>query len=191
MTSQIIFNQKISAEEETGRKRRLHRCAFTGHRPEKLEKPESVVKAELRREIIGGVHDGFSVFISGMARGVAIWAAELVLDLQKEFRDIKLICAILYAGFELRWSEEWQARYRTILSHADYVRTLRPCYAASAFRERNMWMVRHSARLIAVYNGTPGGTRNTILYAKEEGIDIKVVELGEYRQTKNEKVHYL
>ena len=119
MSSHTIYDHKISAEEETERKRRLHRCAFTGHRPEKLQKPESVVKAELRHEIIGAVHDGFSVFISGMARGVDIWAAELVLDLKKEFRDIKLICAIPYAGFELRWSEEWQARYRTILSHAD------------------------------------------------------------------------
>lgn len=27
-------------------------------------------------------------------------------------------------------------------------------------------MVRHAARVIAVYNGAPGGTRNTIAYAK-------------------------
>ena len=31
--------------------KRLHRCCFTGHRPEKLSLPESEVKAELEKEI--------------------------------------------------------------------------------------------------------------------------------------------
>lgn len=40
------------------------------------------------------------MFITGMARGVDIWAAEIVLKLRKEHGDIKLICASPYEGFE-------------------------------------------------------------------------------------------
>ena len=36
----------------------------------------------------------------------------------------------------------------------------------------NEWMVNHSARVIAVYNGEAGGTRNTIVYANKHGVDV-------------------
>lgn len=51
---------------------RIHRCCFTGHRPEKLHDPESVIIAGLEREIRAAIEDGFQTFISGMARGVDI-----------------------------------------------------------------------------------------------------------------------
>ena len=54
----------------TEAEKRRHRCCFTGHRPEKLQVPESVVMAALEKEIRQAIADGFSVFISGMARGV-------------------------------------------------------------------------------------------------------------------------
>jgi len=37
-------------------------------------------------------------------------------------------------------------------------------------------MVDHSARLIAVFNGEPGGTRNTIAYAKMTGVMVVNVD---------------
>lgn len=49
---------------------RLHRCCFTGHRPEKLQRPEKEVRVDLECEIRKAVTDGLDVFITGMARGV-------------------------------------------------------------------------------------------------------------------------
>ena len=49
---------------------RLHRCCFTGHRPEKLRRPEKEVRVDLECEIRKAVLDGLNVFITGMARGV-------------------------------------------------------------------------------------------------------------------------
>ena len=49
----------------------LHRCCFTGHRPEKLHMPESAVISGLEREIRKAIDDGFTVFISGMARAAS------------------------------------------------------------------------------------------------------------------------
>lgn len=33
-------------------------------------------------------------------------------------------------------------------------------------------MVSHSGLVIAAYTGEPGGTRNTILYAKRQGVQV-------------------
>ena len=155
----------------TESEKRMHRVCFTGHRPEKLLTPESVVKENLEREIKQAVTDGLNVFISGMARGVDIWAAEIVLKLRKKDPSIKLICASPFDGFEKSWNADWQKRYNTIMKEADLVRFICPGYSRACFQIRNEWMVDHSARVIAVFNGEKGGTKNTIDYAEKKGVN--------------------
>ena len=153
---------------------RQHRCCFTGHRPEKLGMPETEVVKGLKKEIRTAIADGFQTFISGMARGVDLWAAEIVLALRDEGAAIRLICASPYKGFESRWSWEWRERYRKVMEQADLVRFICPGYSRDCFQRRNEWMVDHSARVIAVYNGGPGGTRNTVEYAKRCGVAVVI-----------------
>ena len=101
---------------------RMHRVCFTGHRPEKLTCPDRAIKKDLEKEIRQAVADGLNVFITGMARGVDIWAAQIVLMLRDEGYDVKLMCACPYEGFERGWSQEWQKAYREILVAADFVK---------------------------------------------------------------------
>ena len=63
---------------------KLHRVCFTGHRPEKLRRDAEHIKSDLEREIRQASADGAKVYISGMARGVDIWAAQIVLKLRDE-----------------------------------------------------------------------------------------------------------
>lgn len=155
---------------------RLHRCCFTGHRPEKLNTSEKEVKAALRKQIDQAVHDGFTVFITGMARGVDLWAAEIVLDLRKRNKEIRLICAIPHDGFEARWSPSWQELYRYVLAEADLTRVISKGYHTGVYQVRNEWMVNHSTRVIAVFNGQPSGTKNTIDYAYRQGVPVVLLE---------------
>ena len=60
--------------------KRRKRCCFTGHRPEKLKCDEATIKSALSCGIDAAIQDGYRTFISGMTRGVDIWAAELVLE---------------------------------------------------------------------------------------------------------------
>ena len=133
--------------------------------------------AALEKEIRQAIADGFSVFISGMARGVDIWAAEIVLRLRDAGEAIRLICACPYQGFERGWKQSWQDRYKAILSTADLVRYICPGYSRSCFQQRNKWMVDHAARVIAVWNGQPSGTKNTIDYARRVGVLVTQPEL--------------
>lgn len=150
--------------------KRLHRACFTGHRPEKLNQPEGVVVKALTNAIYEAIADGKNVFISGVARGVDIWAAEIVLRLRNEGENVKLICASPYEGFERGWSTDWQQRYNAVLRDANLVRYICPEYSKACFQIRNKWIVNHSSLVIAVFNGEPGGTKNTIDYAIRKGI---------------------
>lgn len=162
----------VLSEEE----KRMHRCCFTGHRPEKLSRSEIEIKAALREEIKQAIQDGLTVFITGMARGVDLWAAEIVLDLRKRNQEVKLICAIPHEGFEARWSANWKQLYHHVLDNADLVRVITSGYHTGVYQIRNEWMVNHSARVIAVFNGQPSGTKNTIDCAKNQGIPVRIIE---------------
>lgn len=159
---------QVSTEVEM----RLHRCCFTGHRPEKLQRTEKEIWIDLEQEIHNAIRDGLNVFISGMARGTDIAAAEIVLQLREEGYPVRLICASPYPGFENNWSRTWQTRYGAVIAKADLVRYIRPQYSKGCFQIRNEWLVNHSARVIAVFNGQPSGTKNTIDYALRQGIPV-------------------
>lgn len=160
----------------TEQEMRKHRACFTGHRPEKLTQTESEIIAGLERGIRKSIADGYTTYISGMARGVDIWAAEIVLRLRAEGLPIKLIAASPFDGFEKSWSADWQKRYQAVLQAADLVKYICPGYSRACFQIRNEWMVDHSARVIAVFNGEKGGTKNTIDYAVKHNIQIAAVE---------------
>lgn len=151
---------------------RMRRVCFTGHRPEKLNKSEAEIVASLEREIRAAITDGFQTFISGMARGVDIWAAEVVLRLRDYGAPIHLIAASPYQGFERAWSPAWQSRYASVLAGADIVRFISPQYDRGCFQRRNEWMVDHAGRVIAVFNGEKGGTKNTIDYATRQNVPV-------------------
>ena len=156
----------------TEQEKKQHRCCFTGHRPEKLSWPEKEVIAWLEAEILKAIDDGLITFISGMARGVDIWAAEIVLRLRDEGKPVHLICASPFEGFELSWPDDWKRRYNDVMRRADIVKFVCSGYSRGCFQIRNEWMVDRSARVIAVYNGEAGGTRNTITYANKAGICV-------------------
>lgn len=69
--------------------KRQNRCCFTGHRPEKLHCSEIEVKTMLAKEIATALKQGKRTFISGMARGSDIFAAELVLEYHAQYASLK------------------------------------------------------------------------------------------------------
>lgn len=159
----------------TEAEKRTRRVCFTGHRPEKLTRPERQVKADLEQAIKKAIDDGHNVFISGMAPGVDIWAAEIVLRLRDKGADIKLICASPFEGFEKRWPD-WAGRYTDIMASADLTRFICKGNVRGVHQIRNVWMVDHSARVIAVFNGEKSGTKNTIDYANRVGVEIEYIQ---------------
>lgn len=150
-------------------------CCFTGHRPEKLQKSVHSIRAALQSEIEFALSDGYTIFLTGMSRGVDLWAAELVLRYRSIY-PIKLFCAIPFYGFAENWSSNWQAQYRQVLSRADGHRYFSPSFSYASYHERNRWMVDHSSRVIGVYHSGKGGTFQTLLYAKKQNRTLRILQ---------------
>ena len=156
---------------------------FTGHRPKGYSfgfdeqhidciRLKKYLSDEIRRKIA----DGADTFISGMALGADMWAAEAVLDLKKEFPHIKLIAAIPYPEQSKGWSEKYALRYNAILSKCDEKVIISPHYHSSCMHLRNRYMVDHSDVLIAIFDDSKkGGTASTLNYAKKKGMEITVL----------------
>ena len=159
----------------TKAEKRTRRVCFTGHRPEKLTRSERQVIADLEEAIENAIADGFNVFISGLAPGVDIWAAEIVLRLRDKGADIKLICASHFEDFEKRWPN-LSGRYNDIMTHADLTHFICQGNVRGVHQIRNVWMMDHSARVIAVFNGEKSGTKNTIDYAERKSIPVVYIK---------------
>ena len=162
----------MTANKIDEHKQKNHTCCFTGHRPQKLHLPENEVRSLLKKAIQQAISDGFTIFISGVALGVDLWAAEIVLDEKTKNQDIQLWCASPYKGFELRWRESEQNSYNKIMETADYVKYVCKRYVPSCFQTRNIYMVDRSCRVIAAFNGEKGGTKNTIDYALKKDVEV-------------------
>ncbi len=147
-------------------------CCFTGHRPEKLSMPESQIRLLLEDAVKTAVSEGFYRFISGMARGIDIWAAEEVLKLKEKHKKIELICVPPYDGFEKGREEKEKEQYEEILAKADQIEYVCKHYSRQCFQMRNVYMVDNSSRVIAAFNKEKGGTKNTIQYAERKGVEV-------------------
>jgi hypothetical protein len=54
--------------------------------------------------------------------------------------------------------------------------TIRPYLEEQLADKIREWMVDHSAKVIAIYNGTAGGTKKTIDYAEHHGVKVDIHE---------------
>jgi uncharacterized phage-like protein YoqJ len=120
---------------------RLHRCCFTGHRPEKLKRAEEDIKIGLEKAILKAISDGYTTFITGMARGVDIWAGQIVLKLRQTNPELRLIAALPYLGCDSRWSANWRKQYADVLEAANLVQSISTKCSVASFQKRDEWMV--------------------------------------------------
>ena len=162
-------------------------ACFTGHRPEKISKSGNPkksyllqIKSMLYLETLEAVRDrGYRTFISGMAKGVDLWACNIVLDIKKMYPDIKLICALPYESHGKTWHGIERFEFERYLAHADEVIAVSKEYSKDCFYKRNRFMVDNSSLLIGICRDEKSGTGQTINYAKRKGLDTKIIYLPE------------
>lgn len=152
-------------------------CCFTGHRPEKLpwgyhEEDErcKALKLRIYDAVEAAYGEGMRRFICGMARGCDMYCAEAVLMLREKHPDVVLEAAVPFAGQGDSWAEEQSLRWKSILERCDAVTVLQESYTPDCMHRRNRYMVDHSSLVIAVYDGSDGGTRRTLEYALRQKV---------------------
>ncbi len=150
--------------------------AITGHRPDKLFGYDLMapgymaIRAELktlfRRHACGALW-------TGMALGIDQLAALAVIDLNRDGAGIRLNAAIPCRGHSSRWPERSRNLYDAILSKCDEkVLVTDAPYQAWMMQKRNEYMVDHAGMVIAVWDGSTGGTKNCVDYALKKHVPV-------------------
>ena len=96
---------------------------------------------------------GYDTFVSGMATGFDLWAAEAVLSVRRVRPDIRLLAFVPYREQARAYDPVSQRSYTEILSQADYVHCLSERYTRSCCLDRNVAMLDHSTVLVCYYDG--------------------------------------
>lgn len=161
-------------------------CCFTGHRASKLpwkfqeHDPRCIALKQKIFDAAEAVYaSGVRHYICGMANGCDLYFGEAVLRLRRQHPDITLEAAVPYEGQARTWPPEQKARWDYLYDACDYQTIVSHSYTPDCMMRRNRYMVDNSSVLIAAYNGTSGGTLNTMLYAmrkKREVIQIPIEE---------------
>lgn len=153
--------------------------AVTGHRPNKLygydlnDKRYLAIKNMMKGFLIAkDCTDAYS----GMALGIDQVFAIAVLQLKSEGYPIKLHCAIPCFGHPSKWPFASQELYNRILAKADErVIVTETSYSPWVMQKRNEYMVDHADEVLAFWDGTGGGTKNCVDYARKMGKLVTII----------------
>lgn len=144
------------------------KIAITGHRPNKIPSLRDVKWWML------GVLDSYKpeLVIQGMAAGVDLTAAWCAF-----FREVPFECAIPWVGH--RPPAGWELSYENAKRYAAKITYISPSLTYPGpwvYQERNEYMVNSADLVIACWDGSDGGTRNCIEYAKKRRVPVFGVE---------------
>lgn len=160
-------------------------CCFTGHRPNKLPWKDNekcfsffVFNIKLTITLLKLIwNNNCRYFTSGMALGIDLICAEKILKLKKFIKNITLECAIPCLNQTAKWLPHNIDRYNKILSLADKITyTSNKNYFNGCMQLRNKYMIDNNDIVFAIYNGSNGGTQQTINYAKLKNKNIILIK---------------
>lgn len=135
----------------------------TGHRPDKIGGYGPA--ASLRRRAVAMdalLAWGPNECISGMALG---WDTDFALACIE--LGIPFTAAVPFEGQEGKWPAQSQRVFHAVLSYAAKVVVVSPGgYSPRKMQIRNQWMVDNSDIVLALWDGSDGGTANCVGYAR-------------------------
>lgn len=154
-------------------------CFIIGHRPHRFHFSEFDPRCDKLKSAIEGeikqlyTERGIRTVWVGGAMGVDTWAAEIVLDLQKQpgYQDIALYVAIPFPEHGSDFPEKQKERYRRIIKECTDSVVVGRAFYPDSYKRRDYYMVDRSCCGIAVYDqnrAIRSGTGMTVNYATKK-----------------------
>ena len=161
--------------------------AFTGYRPSKLpfgddyeSKKAIVLKLGLYNVVDRLMRKNYRYFMNGGAMGSDLLAAEAVIDVKKDNKRLGKYITNYFClpchDHTKQWTQKEKNRLEALMNESSicfYVSD-KPYYSG-CMQVRNKYMVDTADVLVAVYDGKPGGTHNTVEYAKKRNKKIIII----------------
>jgi len=138
----------------------------------------AIIKTALKRELVRFLEEELEwVIISGQL-GVEMWAAEIVLELKKEYPHLKLAVITPFLNQEEKWKEETQDYYRNIVMQADYINSVyqTPYQGVWQLGEKDKFLLSNSDGILLVYDEENEGSPKFL-----SKLAAKKAETGDYQ----------
>ncbi|MFD2701242.1 DUF1273 domain-containing protein [Paenibacillus shunpengii] len=128
------------------------------------------IKQAIRSKLITLIEEGAEWIITPGQYGVDLWACEVVIELKKEYPQLKLSIISAFMNPEEKWSDDKKEYYEDILRNVDYygIVSKQPYAGPWQFAARDELLFRKTDHILLVYdeeNG-PGSPR----YIKEKAL---------------------
>lgn len=145
-------------------------CCFTGHRRLPAEPEELFYRLTKTVEQLAG--EGIRYFGVGGALGFDELAARVVLSLQGQHPQLRLILVLPCPDWDDRWPEEDRRRYARLCEQANKVIVVSDQYEPGCMQRRNRYLVDNSCTCVCFCRSDTGGTAYTLSYAQKQGLRI-------------------
>lgn len=168
--------------------------SLTGHRPEKLNGYHldtpfyDRLRSTLQKTILEGLRrHGALTLHSGLALGADTVWSQAILWAREQFPDqIRFVAEVPFPAQAERWPargdrEFWQHQIDT----ADQVNYYAERHSVRAMQLRNEGMIRAANLLLAVYDGTSGGTGHAVRFAQQTGVRVFSWHPDQFRDTEH------
>lgn len=150
--------------------------AFTGHRDY-----DRCADERIYASIVQLYSQGYRCFLTGMAWGFDLAAAEQVVRLRELYHDVELIVVEPYASFRRLFHGADARRYDAIVAAATQRVIVGDDVGRRSYFLRNEYLVQHSSYLVAWWNGEKGGgTAYTVKRALRDGLPVDNIYRSEY-----------
>ncbi|HBN86416.1 MAG TPA: DUF1273 domain-containing protein [Clostridiales bacterium] len=146
-------------------------CCFTGHRKIPAKEYERL-KTQIRKEVIKLINDGVIYFGVGGALGFDTVAANMIIELKKQYPQIKLILVLPCKTQTRGWSQADVDKYEEIKNTCDKYVYVSETYTPGCMYKRNRHLVNNSGYCICYLTESSGGTAYTVGLAKKNGLKI-------------------
>ena len=166
----------------------LTRIIITGYKPHELgifndnHLGIPIIKKALEENLRRLIDEGLEWVIVSGQQGVETWAAEVVLDLKKEFPSLKYAVITPFLEQEKNWKEEKQAKYHSIVGKADFVTavTKKPYEAPWQFIEKDKFNIMNTDGILLLFDEENDGSPKYIKrlaekYAENHDYEILLI----------------
>lgn len=144
---------------------------FTGHRKIPSEQINDIVQ-RLKNIIVELINNGYTDFYAGGALGFDTIAAQTVMELKKDYPQIKLILALPCMNQTSGWNESDKIMYECIREIADKVVYTSDSYFNGCMQKRNRYLVDNSNICVSYLTDKKGGTAYTVKYANSKNVTV-------------------
>ena len=163
-------------------------CCFAGPRPQSLPlgfDEENAgclqLKQVLKEQAVYLIEAlGVAHFISGVDLGVGQFAAEIVLDLKRDYPEVTLECVIPCEDQAANWTIAQRDRYFSIVERCDKETLLQHHYSKDCIRKKKEYMVKQSNYVLVVWNGKSGSSGKLLSIARTLGKIVILIDSNTY-----------